>query len=679
SNDQQHADYYAEFLNIGKVNDPKQFSPDTGPYERRPSFGDNLRFFIGYQNYWMYIRYFMWNFAGKQNDVQGVHPWNVRDGNWKSGLPYVDNTMYGPQNKLPETLKKNKANNSLLALPLIFGLLGLFFHYYRHRRDFLVNFLLFFFTGFAIVIYLNQAGNQPRERDYAYVGSFYAFAVWIGLAIPALVGLAREQGNALLQKILVGMGIVHIVAGVAAVIASKGDFNQFLGWVLLGATGIVVTAGLAYGLKALKKESAVIPAAIAVSLLTVPVWMAVQEWDDHDRSNKLTAPDLAKNYLESCAPNAILFTFGDNDTYPLWYAQEVQGIRTDVRVINYSLLGIDWYINQLRYKVNDSPPIDVVWSKQQIEGEKLNYAIVDNRVPGHVDLLDALQNWVGTSDLSRMYNAQGEFIPIIPSNKYALPVDLEKVRQNGTVGPNDTGVLDTLRFEVNRSYLLKNDLAVLAVIAASKWERPIYFTSQFDQLGFADNLRRDGMSYRLVPLRNERVNGDWAYDKLMTEFRFGNADKPGVYFDEENRRHLNNIRQAFADVAAEIATDGKKDSAKQLLNRVDAGMLQENMPYGLVSRYNLHNQTSLMMLEAAYRAGDEALVKKIGDAVKKDLDEQMDYYASIGDRRSEGLYMEIQYAQRLQQMFKQMQEFLKLPGTEQPATINTQADSPAQQ
>jgi Protein of unknown function (DUF2723) len=671
SNDQSHADYYADYLGIGKTNDPKGGNPETGPYERRPSFGDNLRFFIGYQNYWMYIRYFMWNFGGKQNDVQGVHPWNVRDGNWKSGISYVDNTLYGSQDKLPDTIKENKANNSLFAIPLFLGLIGLFYHYQKHRRDFIVNFLLFFFTGFAIVVYLNQPGNQPRERDYAYVGSFYAFAVWIGLAIPALIGLARETTMVLLKKIILNSSVLYIIAGASAVIASKGDFKQFLGWLLLGVTGAAVTALLALGIKALKSDKVMIPATILLTLLAVPVWMGIQEWDDHDRSNKLTAPDLAKNYLESCAPNAILFTFGDNDTYPLWYAQEVQGIRQDVRVINYSLLGIDWYINQLRYKVNQSDPIDVIWSKQQIEGEKLNYAIVDNRAGGTVDLYDALKNWVGTTDVSRMYNTREEFLPIVPSSTLSIPVDIEKVRKNGTVSASDTGVLSTLSLQFPQSYLLKNDLAVLAVIAASNWDRPIYFTSQFDQLGFGDYLRRDGLAYRFVPLAGQRTNAGWAYEKMMKDFKFGNADKSGVYFDEENRRHLNNIRQAYADVAVELANLGKKDSARSLLGKVDAGMLQDNVPYGLVSRYNMHNQASIMMLEAAYRADDAALAKKIGESLKKDIDQQMAYYGSLDQRRSDALYIEIQYATRLQGMLQQIEQFLNPANAEKPPVIQT--------
>jgi hypothetical protein len=291
-------------------------------------------------------------------------------------------------------------------------------------------------------------------------------------------------------------------------------------------------------------------------------------------------------------------------------------------------------------------------------------------------LYDALKNWVGSDDMSRKYNAGGEFLPIIPSSNLYIPVDKEKVLKSGLVPADEAAtIVDSIALPINRSYLLKNDLAVLATIAASNWERPIYFTSQFGELGFGNYLRRDGMAYRLVPVADEQnVNAGWAYEKLMKEFRFGNADKNGVYFDEENRRHLNNIRQAYADVALNLAGKGKMDSARQLLKRVDAGMLQSNLPYGLVSRYNLHNQTSIMLLEAAYRAGEKDLVKKISDSVKKDLSEQMAYYEAIGERRSEALFMEIQYAQRLQSMMEQLEKFMQEMNPEKPAVINP-ADS----
>jgi hypothetical protein len=678
SNDQQHADYYAQFLGIGKNNDPKLQDPETGPYERRPTFADNIRFFVGYQVYWMYLRYFMWNFSGKQNDVQGVNPSNVRDGNWITGIALIDNLVYGPQNKLPETIRQNKANNKLLALPLIFGIFGLFFHYYRHRKDFLVNFLLFFFTGFAIVLYLNQAGNQPRERDYAYVGSFYAFAVWIGLAVPGFVSLARDANQKLLQRILISSGIVYLVAATMGSMANR-DMNVFLGLAGIGVVATLIVAAVYFLLKAMKGEKQIATGAFIVALISVPVWMGVQEWDDHDRSKKTMAPDLAINYLQSCAPNAILFSFGDNDTYPLWYAQEVMGIRRDVRVINYSLLGIDWYINQLRYKVNDSDPMDVVWSAEQIEGDKLNYAFYDPR-PGYEgpqNLQVVLKDWIGSADVQRQYNAGEEMIPVYPTNNFFIPIDKNEVVKNGTIAATEASAIeDTIRFQVPKQVLMKNDLAVLAVIAANHTKRPIYFTSKFDELGFQPYLRRDGMSYRFVPIANDEVNTEWAFQRMMKDFRFGGAELRGVYFDEENRRHLNNIRQSYADVAISLVAKGQSDSAQKLLQRVDKAIDEKNMPYGLVSRYALHNQTSLMMLEAAYRAGDKALAGKISKALRKELTEEMAYYEAIGDRRAEGMSFEIQRSQMMLQMLDQMEQVLNATNPEKPITISGSDSAP---
>jgi hypothetical protein len=677
SNDQQHATYYAEFLGIGINNDPKAADPDTGPYERRPTFGENIKFFIGYQTYWMYLRYFMWNFAGKQNDVQGVSAANVRDGNWKTGISFVDNLLYGDQSKLPQTIRENKANNKLYALPLILGLIGLFYHYYKHRRDFIVNMLLFFFTGFAIIVYLNQAGNQPRERDYAFVGSFYAFAVWIGLAVPAFIDMALTKNLKLVQKVAISAGIVYLLAAMGGVFAGGGS-EAFIGIALMGLIATGITFGIYYLLTALKSNQTITQLSVAICLL-VSLWMGVQEWDDHDRSKKTTAPDLAKDYLESCAPNAILFSFGDNDTYPLWYAQEVQGVRPDIRVINYSLLGIDWYINQLRYKVNNSSPMNVVWTADQIEGDKLNYAFEDSRpgYEGYNDLYSVLKDWVGTTEPQKMYNAGDEFIPVVPGNKFSVPVDKELVRKNGTVTATDSAVVDTVRFEINRSVLLKNDLAVLAIIAANKWSRPIYFTSKFDELGFQNYLRRDGMTYRFVPILNEDVNTDWAFDKMMNKFAFGGANTRGVYFDEENRRHLNNIRQAYADLSIALSGEDKKDSARKALEKIDKVMLQSNMPYGLVSRYNMHNQTSLMMLEASLRADDKALSDKISKAVRKELNEEMAYYTAIGEKRAERMQYEVQRTQNLLQMMDQMEGMYKQRNLERNGIINTLDSSPA--
>lgn len=573
SNDQGHADYYAQFLQIGKNQD--------GTYERDPDFADNIKFFIGYQCYWMYFRYFMWNFSGKQNDVQGVFSGNVRDGNWITGISFIDNMLYGDQSLMPDSSKNNKAHNKLFLLPFILGIIGIIYQYKTTSKDFIVTFLLFFFTGFAIVLYLNQAGNQPRERDYAYVGSFYAFAIWIGLGVLQV----RE-------------------------------------WFAKKLSGSIATN-----------------LATALCLLAVPVLMAAQEWDDHDRSKKVIARDLAKDYLESCAPNAILFTFGDNDTYPLWYAQEVEGIRPDIRVINYSLLGIDWYINQMRYKVNQSAPIDVIWTAEQIQGRRRDYirysamqGIPENQF---FDLYDLMKNYVGSDDPAKMTPAGGnEMVNTFPVRKVSVPVDVNVVKQNGTVNPTDN-VVPEVRFEIPKNILMKNDLAVLNVIAANKWQRPIYFTSAFDELGFGAYLRKDGLTYRLVPVVGEQVNTEWMTDKLMNKFAFGSANIPNVYFDEENRRHLNTIRSAYAELGFDLAAKGRKDEARKVLAKCDKMMLEENFPYGHISRGNLHNRNSLAFLEACYRADAKDIANKVIKSVKTDLQQQLKFYNSLQGNKAE--------------------------------------------
>ncbi|TDH29104.1 DUF2723 domain-containing protein [Segetibacter sp. 3557_3] len=613
SNDQGHADYYAQFLGINRLQD--------GSYERDPNFGDNLKFFTGYQFYWMYFRYFMWNFSGKQNDVQGIFNGNIRDGNWITGIPFIDNTMYGDQSLMPDSSKNNKAHNTLFLLPFILGVIGVYYQSKQDKKDAFVTFLMFFFTGFAIVLYLNQAGNQPRERDYAYVGSFYAFAIWIGLGVL-----------------------------------------QVRDWLSKKLSGNIATN-----------------LATLICLLAVPVLMAAQEWDDHDRSKKQLARDLAKDYLESCAPNAILFTFGDNDTYPLWYAQEVEGIRRDIRVINYSLLGIDWYINQLRYKVNASNPIDVIWSPEQVQGRKRDYiqyrpveGVGDNQF---FDLYDLMKNYVGSDDPAKMMSGGGgDMINTFPVRNVSVPVDVNAVKQNGTVTAADSVVTD-MRFKLpeGKNNLMKNDLAVLNVIAANKWSRPIYFTSPFDELGFGSYLRKDGLAYRLVPVVGEQVNTDWMVDKLMNKFAFGNANIPGVYFDEENRRHLNSIRSAYTELAYDLSSKNRKEDARKALEKVDKMMLQENFPYGHISRGNQHNRNSLAFLEACYRSDAKELAKKVTSSVKKDLQQQIKFYNSLNGSKAEWMDYDRktaeQYLGALDNMEQMFNTASKTPETG--ANINT--------
>ncbi|MEO5593910.1 MAG: DUF2723 domain-containing protein [Chitinophagaceae bacterium] len=594
SNDQQHATFYKDYLGLADG--------------EKPGFSDNINFFFRYQLSWMYGRYFLWNFAGKQNDIQGFAQGNARDGNWLTGVPFFDSKILGlgDQDNLPDSIKHNKANNKLYGLPFILGLIGMVFHYFKNRKDFLVSGLLFFFTGLAIVFYLNQAGNQPRERDYAYVGSFYAFAIWIGLGVLQIKEWLQNKLSA-------------------------------------SVSGII---------------------AFGACMLAVPILMGQQEWDDHDRSKKVLARDLAKDYLESCAPNAILFTYGDNDTYPLWYAQEVEGIRPDIRVINNSLLGIDWYINQLRYKVNNSDPIDVIWDEEKIQGNNRNYVYINPRQDlsqeAYYDVYTIMKDFVGSDDPDKKVTTQGgEALSYLPTRRLKLSVDEKEVRANGTVNPADT-VATEVDFELakNKNVLFKNDLAIINIIAANKWKRPIYFTAPYtgQELGMSSYLRKDGLTYRLVPVKNNGgINIDWVVDKLMHKFGFGSADKKGVYFDEQNRVHLNSIRGAYADGAAGMADIGKKEEAKKLLDMADKHILEENMPYAMVSHNNQHDYFTLRFLEACYKADYKQLAEHVSKALHKDLEQQMRYYQTLPEGKQQAMQTESQGTQQMIQMLSMME------------------------
>jgi len=575
SNDQGHATFYQRWLNL-----------EDG---EKPTMAHNISWALSYQIGWMYLRYFGWNFIGKQNDIQGFG--NKRDGNSITGVKAVDNAMLGNQDKIPSSIRDNKANNKLYAIPFILGILGILYQYKRDKNGSFVSFLLFFFTGLAIVFYLNQAGNQPRERDYAYVGSFYAFAIWIGL------------------------GVLQIAEWLS---------------------------------KAITPKMATIAASI-ICFLAVPTLMAQQEWDDHDRSQKTLPRDLARNYLESCPPNAILFSFGDNDTYPLWYAQEVEGIRPDVRVVVNSLLGSDWYMKELRYKVNQSDKFDVIFTDEQVAGNKLNAAYY-YPVPGYTENqyynLDSVLRYVVADPAGKyqMATQDGSSVNIFPTHKFSVPVNKANALASGIAKPTDSIVNELkIDFNPNRQYLVKNEMAIFAIIATSQFKRPICFTSQQDlkDLGLDKYARQTGMAYQLVPVLNSPIDTETAFKNIMSKFTFGNAQNANVYFDEENRRHLNSIRYSIAEIALALAVEGKKDSARQLLHKIDAVTNEKNFPYGMTSnRGNQHNYFSYVFLQACYAADDKTLAKKVSTSVMKDLKQQLTYYRSLGEAMSEDQFMQ---------------------------------------
>src|SRR5690554_440567 len=439
-----------------------------------PTFVENLRFFFNYQVRHMYFRYFMWNFAGRQNDIQGHG--EVHKGNWISGIPFIDNWMYGDQELLPDSLKNNPARNKYYLLPLLLGILGLAFQSgagTKGKRDFWVVMLLFFFTGLAIVLYLNQTPLQPRERDYAYAGSFYAFAIWIGLGVLPVIKALRRM-----------------LPGEAAV--------------ALGT---------------------------ALTLVLVPLNMAAENWDDHDRSQRTIARDLAFNYLNTVGENGVIFTNGDNDTFPLWYAQEVEGVRTDVRVANLSYLQTDWYIDQMKRKAYLSDPLPFSMDRPSYETGKRDVVYLFDRVEGSVDLKEAIKFLVSENPKTKEIPGYRGRIEYLPSKDFILNVDVDKVKTNGMVSEKYAELVDsTIYINPKKERILKNELMVLDLLAQANWDRPIYYAvtvGSENYVGLQDYFQLEGFGYQIAPIRGRsgdgqfgRVDTDKMYHNLMNVFIF---------------------------------------------------------------------------------------------------------------------------------------------------------------
>jgi hypothetical protein len=468
----------------------------------------------------MYLRYFMWNFAGRQNDIQGNG--NPIYGNWISGINFIDQARLGKLDNVPKDLKTNPGRNKYYFLPLIVGLAGLYWHYKKSRSGFWMVMTFFIMTGLAIIIYLNQYPNQPRERDYAYVGSFYAFAIWIGIGFMFVYEkLQKYLGNK-----------VSLAVTFAALIAA------------------------------------------------VPVLMAAQNWDDHDRSGRYTARDIGANYLKSCAPNSILFTYGDNDSFPVWYNQDVEGVRTDVRVANLSYIQAGWYIEMMRQKAFASDPLPLSLAPEKyVEGQREQLP-VNNRVDKPVNLKEIVQ-FAGADDSKYKIDisGRGDYMNYLPANKFIIDVDSAKVLSNGTVkNYYKDRLVSQMIWEYSDEDAFKGDLAIMDLLSTNKWERPVYYSTTVPSTqykGLEKYFIQEGLAYRVVPVKTDKpeqgefgmIDPTEMYNNLMNKFAWGNAADPSVYLDENNKRMFSNFRRIFGTLGKELLIKGDTLKAVEVAHR----------------------------------------------------------------------------------------------------------------
>lgn len=539
----------------------------------KPTFMENLRFFFSHQVGWMYWRYFMWNFSGRQNDIQGHG--NIIDGNWLSGIGFIDSWRLGPQENLPPRLKENQALNKFYMLPFLLGLVGFFFHYKKDKKDFAIVTMLFFFTGLAIILYLNQYPYQPRERDYAYAGSFYAYCIWIGLGTYAIINWLN----------------------------SKTKMNQMV------AGGLVT----------------------ALCLGLVPGIMAADGWDDHDRHDRYTARDFAKMYLDSCDYGAVLFTNGDNDTFPLWYVQEVEGYRTDVRVINLSLLNTDWYIDQMKRAAYESPATEFSMTHDMYRQGTRDYVpIVDKNTAGKYIDIKKVIDFISDEKNQVMFSSERR-MNYLPTKKFSLKVDKQKVLSQGFIPKEkEDQIVDEIQWEINKNFIMKNDMMILDLLANFNWDRPIYFaitTGNDAYIGLQRYFQLEGLAYRLVPYIADSPDGQTGYvysdkvaDKMLNVFQYGGMEQPDVYMDENNRRMCMNLRNNFARTADVLMKEGKKDKARAILEKCLEVMPPDNVPF---------NYFMLPVAESYYRIGDTEKANEIVETVMSRYADEMQYYVDL--------------------------------------------------
>ena len=544
------------------------------------SFSDNLAFFFKYQVGYMYFRYFMWNFAGRQDDIQGTYAND--NGRWISGIPFVDNsgaffTPDWPQENLSQSMLANKARNKFYMIPFILGLIGLIYTLYKDERTFWTILVLFGVTGLLQIVYQNEPPIEPRERDYAQAGSFLTYTIWIGFGLVALVEFMR-------------------------------------------------------------KRLPEVPSAIGAFILcaSAPFLMGSQGWDDHTRHERYTARDFARCYLESCAPNAVLFTQGDNDTYPLWYAQEVEGIRTDIRIINLSLLGVDWYIDQLRYKTNDAAPLKMSFRPEQTMGS--NRDIVrfkqDPRIPQGVPVeLSKVMQFIASEDQKNkvMYQS-GETENYLPTQNFYIDIDTNKAKALNMIAPADYGkMVSRMEWSINNSALLKNDLLTLDIVANNIMERPIYFAVSVAPEAYM-NLEKyfqlEGLTYRIVPKLNESgspysapARTDVMYDNMMKKFKFGGiAENPNIYLDENVLRMTVNIRGNFGRLAEALIAQGETQKAAEVIDYSLKVMPADRVP---------HSVFDYSYPGVYYAAGQKDKGRKLLQEMSDKAKNELDYYVTV--------------------------------------------------
>ncbi|TBX70961.1 DUF2723 domain-containing protein [Flavobacterium silvisoli] len=552
----------------------------------KPSTWDNLSFMIEYQFGYMYGRYLLWNFVGRQNDIQGKY--DNLDGNWISGIPFIDQVHLGKgtQENLPDDVKANKGRNVYYFLPFIIGIIGLLYHAQRDLKSFYVLLVLFLFTGLALKIYLNERPFEPRERDYALVGSFYVFAIWVGFGVFAIYEIVTDY----VKSKLVG------------------------------------------------------PLVIGACLLASPILMASQNWDDHSRANKYTSIAMAKNYLESCDQNAILFTIGDNDTFPLWYAQEIEGIRTDIKIVNTQLFMTDWYIDQMKFKTYKSDGLPISFKHNEYVGDKLDYVLHYPKTDARWDLKDFIAFIKNPKSTIEAQN--GQTIHFYPTNKIRIPIDKNAVIKNKVVNPkyNDS-IVPYIDLEIKGSAIYKNRLMMLDVLANNNWKRPIYFTGgsfgDDDYLWMKDYLQLDGLVYKLVPVKtpidkeNPYDMGDIDSEKmynLVMNWSWGNGDLTTIYHDPETRKNSISYRTNMARLMEKLINEGKKEKAKKIIE-----LALTKMPMDYYGYYTMVEPFA----SGYYEIGEKAKARELLERLMTKYKQNLTYFAGIQPSIQNGIATDI--------------------------------------